>query len=58
MAEIRQAYGNAACTTACPRGWYSEAFSNKDNLKKTKKQKNKDNLIHKEGFKNKPTWAS
>lgn len=45
MAEIRQAYGGTACFTACPRGWYSEAFSNKDNL------------IHKESFKNKPTWA-
>ena len=45
MAEMRHAYENTAYFTACPGGWYSEAFSNEENL------------IHKEGFKNRPTRA-
>lgn len=42
MVGLRPARGDAACFTAHPGGWHSEAFSSKDNL------------VQREDFKNRP----
>lgn len=46
MGGLRPAHGDAARFTAPPGGRDAEAFSNKDNL------------VQREDFKNRPTWAS